>query len=118
MSINAQLKVAGQSRQPRMICGRVDVSAGTPSVGAGADFTVVDTAPGQVQVVFDHPGKSILFAGATPLQTTDATGHSVKVDAVVEATSATFGVYVADSTDGALVDNVGFYFQVILKDSA
>jgi len=116
--INTQLHVANQPSSMRMVCGRVAVASGTPTVSKGEGFTVVDTAPGQVQVVFTAPGKSILSAVATPVETTDATAHFVKVDAVVEASSVTFGVYVADATDGALVDNVGFYFQIILKDAA
>lgn len=100
----------------RMVSGRVDVSGGTPSVGKGRGFTVVDTAAGQVQVVLSNPGKSILSATATPIETTDATAHMVKVDAKVEASSVTFGIYVADGTDGALVDDVGFYFNIVLDD--
>lgn len=118
MSLNTQAKVAGQARGIRIIAGRVDVATGTPSVGAGSGFTVVDTAAGQVQVVFDEPGRSILSAVATAIETTDATGHYVKVDAKTEASSVVFGIYVADGTDGALVDNVGFYFQIIVKDCA
>lgn len=103
-------------RKQRIIAGRVDVSGGTPAVGVGYGFTVEDTAPGQVKVNFTKPGKVIISAVANAIQTTDATGHAVKIDAVVEASSVTFAVYVADATDGALVDNVGFYFQVILQD--
>lgn len=101
----------------RSICGRVAVSGGTPSVSKGNGFTVVDVAAGQVKVVLDRPGRSIISAIATPLETTDATGHSVKVDAVVEASSVTFGIYVADGTDGALVDNVDFYFDIKVQDA-
>jgi hypothetical protein len=118
MSINTQMKVSGQPGGIRMICGRVDVSGGTPSAAVGEDYSVVDAAAGQVKVVLSKPGKSILSAVATPIEGTDATGHSVKVDAKTEASDVTFGVYVADGTDGALVDNVGFYFQIIVKDMA
>lgn len=186
MSINTGMKVSGQPGGIRTICGRVDVSAGTPSVGVGEDFTVVDTAPGQVQVVLSKPGRSILHAEAEPIETTDATGHFAKIDAKVEASSVTFGIYKAgsdagasisasnvtapsasnvtlstsntytdaavkaaidaavnalatkvktavdagvdagsakvvtalDLEDGALVDNVGFYFQIVIKDMA
>lgn len=105
-------------RKVRKITGRVDVSGGTPSVGAGAGFSVVDTAPGKVQVVLTKPGRVILGAIATPIEATSATGHSVKVLAKTEATDVTFGIYVADATDGALVDNVGFYFEITVKDVA
>lgn len=118
MSLKAGLVVDSQSRPVRMICGRVDVASGTPSVGAGAGFSVVDTAAGQVQIVFDNAGRSILSAVATAIEGTDATGHSVKVDAKAEATSVTFGVYAADGTDGVLADDVSFYFQIMIKDSA
>lgn len=111
-----QFQLMTSFRQQRMIAGRVDVSGGTPSVGAGVGFTVTDVAPGQVRVNFREPGKIIISAVATPFEGTDATGHSVKVDAKVEASSVTFGVYAADGTDGVLVDNVPFYFQVILQD--
>lgn len=103
-------------RKQRIIAGRVDVAAGTPTVGVGYGFSVVDTAPGQVQVVLTKPGKIIISAIATPIQTTDATGHYVKVDAKVEASSVTFAVYAADGTDGVLVDDVGFYFNIIVQD--
>lgn len=185
--INGQLKVSNQPVGMRAIIGRVDVSGGTPSVGVGEGFTVVDTGAGQVQVVLDRPGKSIVSIDATALQTTDAKSHSVKVDAKTEASSVVFGVYVQGSgattsiaasaitapsvsnvtlstaggntysdsavktaidaavdalatkvktnvdagidvtsaliateinlQDGALVDNVGFYFTIIVKDS-
>lgn len=107
---------AERQRRVRKIMGRVDVSAGTPSVGVGEGFTVVDTAAGQVQVVLTKPGKVILGVSALVLETTDATAHMIKVDAKTEASSVTFGVYVADATDGALVDNVGFYFEITVKD--
>lgn len=116
--LNGLIHVSGQPRDSRVVCGRVDVSAGTPSVGVGEDFTVVDTAAGQVQVVFSRPGRSILCALAMPIETTDATGHFMKIDAKVEASSVTFSTYVADGTDGALADNIPFYFFVVLKDSA
>lgn len=116
--INSFLHVSGQPRKCRAVIGRVDVSGGTPSVGVGEDFTVADTAAGQVTVTLTKPGRSILCALATPIQTTDATAHSVKVDAATEASSVVFGVYAADATDGVLVDNVGFYFAIVVKDSA
>jgi hypothetical protein len=110
------LKVQGQNAA-RLICGRVDVSGGSPSAAKGAGFTVVDVAAGQVKIVFDDAAQEILSAVATPIEGTDATGHSVKVDAKTEASDVTFGVYVADGTDGALVDNVAFYFMIVVKDN-
>jgi len=151
---------AEKQRRVRKILGRVDVSGGTPSIGAGAGFTIADTAPGQVTVTLTKPGRSILCAVATPLQTTDATGHLVKVDAVTEASSVVFNVYkvggaaatlsataatlstantytdaavkaaiddamtaitakiltALDLQDGILADNVGFYFEITVKD--
>jgi len=96
-----------------MVCGRVDVATGTPTRGAGEGFSIVDVAPGQVRVVFDRPGRSIVSVAATPLEGTDATSHAVKIDAKVEASSVTFATYAA----GALADNIPFYFQIILKDA-
>lgn len=107
---------AERQRRVRKIMGRVDVSGGTPSVGVGKGFSVVDTAAGQVEVVLTKPGKEILCVSAIPIQTTDATGHYIKVDAKTEASSVVFGVYEADGTDGVLVDNVGFYFEITVKD--
>lgn len=118
MSLNGAMKIAGQSRGLRLVAGRVDVVGGVPSAAKGAGFTVADVAAGQVKVVLDEAGKEIISAVATPIEGTDATGHSVKVDAKTEASDVTFGVYVADATDGALVDNVGFYFQILVKDYA
>lgn len=108
---------ASRQRQIRKIMGRVDVSGGTPSVAKGSDYTVVDTAAGEVQVVLTHPGRQTLCIIATPLEATTATGHSVKVISQVDGVSAIFGVYVADATDGALVDDVGFYFEITVKDA-
>lgn len=112
----AKLVQSAESHGVRMVLGRVDVAGGTPSAAVGSGFSVVDTAAGQVQVVFTDPGKRILSAVATAIETTDATAHSVKVDAKVEASSVTFGIYAHDATDGVLVDDVGFYFQVALSD--
>jgi hypothetical protein len=95
------LLVEGQ-RGIRAIVGRVAVSGGTPSVGAGAGFSVVDVAPGQVKVVIDKPGKEILYAKAFPIEGTDATGHFAKVDAKTEASDVTFGVYKAGGAAAAI----------------
>jgi len=101
----------------RLICGRVDVAAGTPSVGAGNGFTVTDSAPGQVTVNVTRPGRSVISATATAIEGTDATGHSVKVDgAPANGASVKFGIYAADATDGVLVDDVAFYFHILVKD--
>jgi len=105
-----------ESRGVRFVLGRVDVSGGSPSVGKGSGFTLTDVAPGQVKVNFNLAGRQILSAVATALEGTDATAHMVKVDDKTEASDVTFGVYVADATDGALADNVGFYFMVALSD--
>ncbi len=108
--------MAQHDRGLRLIAGRVAVSGGTPSVAAGSGYTVSDVAAGQVKIIFNDPAKSIISAVATPEEGTDATGHSVKVDARTEATDVTFGIYAADGTDGVLVDNVGFHFQIWVKD--
>lgn len=110
-------EIKSSFRKQRIIAGRVDVSGGTPAVGAGAGFTVADTAAGKVTVTLDEPGKSIVCAVATAIEGTDATGHSVKVDgAPSDGASVVFGIYAADGTDGVLVDNVAFYFQIIAQD--
>lgn len=114
--MSTKLLQGAESHGVRIIAGRVDVAGGVPSVGVGSGFSVVDTAPGQVQVVFSNPGRRILSAVATAFEGTDATAHMVKVDAKAEATSVTFGVYAADATDGVLADNVPFYFIIVLSD--
>jgi len=86
-----------RTRGVRTIVGRVDVSAGTPSVGTGEGFSLVDVAPGQVKIVLTHPGRKILAAWANPLETTDGKSHACKVDAKTEASDVTFGIYVMGS---------------------
>jgi hypothetical protein len=108
-------KVDGQ-RGVRTIMGRVDVSGGTPSVGAGVGFTVADTAAGQVTVTLDKPGKSILGVNAIAVNSTDATEHHVKVKSYSAGSSVVFNVYAGDATDGVLADNVGFFFEIHVKD--
>lgn len=100
----------------RKITGRVDVSGGNPSVGAGSGFTLTDGGAGIVTINITKPGRSILGAIAIPIESTEATGHYAKVLAKTEASAVKFGIYVADGTDGALVDNVPFYFEITLKD--
>jgi hypothetical protein len=106
---------AERTRRVRKISGRVDVAGGTPSVGAGSGFTVTDGGAGVVGVVFTKPGKSLLSFIAIPIEATAATGHFCKVQAQAY-TGVTVGIYVADATDGAPVDNVGFFFEATLKD--
>lgn len=116
MSLNGALKVAGQHKGLRMIAGRVDVSGGVPSVGEGAGFSVVDVAAGKVKVVFKESGRKIVSFTASPIEATDTLGHSAKVLARTEASDVTVGIHAADGTDGVLADNVGFYFQALVKD--
>lgn len=111
-----QMYREAKSRKQRVIAGRVNVSAGTPSVAKGLGFTVVDTAAGKVQVKFSQPGKNLISACASPIENTDATGYSAKIMGTPDAASIIVGTYVADATDGALADNISFYFQAILED--
>lgn len=115
MSLNGQLKISG-NRSVRQIIGRVAVASGTPSVAVGEDFSVTDVAAGKVKVTLSKPGRSIIGVSAVPFEATDTTAHFVKVLAKTEASDVTFGVFVADATDGALVDDVGFYFTITVKD--
>lgn len=108
-----------RDRGIRIIAGAVAVSGGTPSVVAGSGFTVSDTAAGKVTINITKPGKSLISAVATPRENTDATGYSCKIMGSSRSASAVVvGVYVADGTDGAPVDNVGFEFVIIVKDVA
>jgi len=100
----------------RKLTGRIDISGGTPSVGAGSGFTITDGGAGIVTINITRPGRTILGAIAIPISSTEATGHFAKVLAYTDASSVKFGIYVADGTDGALVDNVPFFFEITLKD--
>lgn len=100
----------------RMIAGRINVSSGTPSVVTGSGFTVSDTAAGKVTINFTRPGKACNSIVATPVQSTDATGYSCKIHGAPTGAAAIVSVYVADSTDGALADDVGFCFVALLQD--
>jgi hypothetical protein len=100
----------------RIVSGRVAVSSGTPSVSKGGGFTVSDTAAGKVTITFSKPGKELIACHATPIENTDATGYSCKIMGTPTATSVVIGIYVADGTDGALVDDIGFYFSAHIQD--
>lgn len=105
-----------RQRKVRKITGRVDVSGGTPSVGVGSGFTVGDTAAGEVTVTLTRPGKTILGVSATALESTTTKEHHVKVISKTEASAVVFGIFAGDATDGVLADNVGFYFEITVKD--
>ena len=108
--------VKGIERGLKVVAGRIAVAAGTPSVVDGDGFTLTDVAAGKVRVTLADPGKAILSAIGCSTEATDATAHMVKAE--VESSSAVlFRVYVADATDGALVDNVGFSFLIVAKDT-
>jgi hypothetical protein len=115
MSANL-IKSELRQRSIRKITGRIAVTAGTPSIVQGTGFTIADTAAGKVTVTLTKPGRVLLGAIATPINNTDATAYSVKIMGTPDATSVVFGVYEADATDGALVDNVGFFFELTIKD--
>lgn len=110
------VKADSREGKQRIICGRIDVAAGTPSIAQGAGFTIADTAAGKVTISFSKPGKALLCAQATAIENTDATGYSCKIMGTPSASDMVVGVYVADATDGALADNISFYFSAILKD--
>ena len=113
----ALLKVERQ-RSVREIIGRVDVAASAASVGKGTGFSVAYTAAGKYTITLLKPGRFILYASATPIEATDATGHYAKVKSKTEASAVVFNVYADDATDGALVDNVSFYFRICVQDHA
>lgn len=113
----ALMKVDGQ-RSIRELVGRIDVAASAASIGAGKGFSVTYVAAGKYKITFKKAGRKIVYAAACPIESTDATGHSAKVKAKTEATDITFSIYAADGVDGVLVDNVSFYFRVVLEDHA
>lgn len=106
------------SRMPklRMVAGRIDVAAGVPSIAQGGGFTIADTAAGKVTISFSKPGKALVSAIACPIENTDATAYGCKIMGTPSASGFVVGVYVADATDGALADNVSFYFQALIKE--
>lgn len=108
------LRGARQHRKERVIKGRITVSGGTPAIAAGQGFTISDQGAGIVRVTPDKPGKRILGVLATAIEATTTAAHIVKVlsDPTANALYVDFGVYVVDGTDGVLVDNVGFSFQI------
>jgi hypothetical protein len=105
-----------RAKAQRIVAGRVDVSAGSPSIAQGQGFTIADTAAGKVTITFSKPGHQLVSMIATPIENTDATGYSCKIMGTPSGSSAVVGVYVADATDGALADNISFFFQAVLQD--
>ena len=105
-------------RKTRRISGRVLVSGGVPSVAEGTGFTVTDTAAGKVTINITRPGRRLLSAVVTPIENTDATGYSAKIMGSPSASSVLVGIYVADGTDGALADDISFFFDICVSDVA
>lgn len=110
------LKTDSRAKALRLLCGRVAVSGGAPSVSAGEGYTVVDTAAGKVEIVPSKAGKSLISAIAIPIENTAATGFSCKIMGTPTGASIIVAVYQHDGTDSVLVDNIGFYFQIVLQD--
>lgn len=102
-------------RKVRAISGRIAVSGGVPSIAAGVGFTITDGGAGRVTVTLNDKGRVILSAIAMPIESTAATSFSCKALSVSES-AVEFGVYQADGTDGVLVDNVGFSFDIKVSD--
>lgn len=109
-------KTDQRAKSQRLVAGRVNVSGGTPSIAQGQGFTVTDTAAGKVTITLQKPGKQLVSVVACPIENTDATGYSCKIMGTPSATSFIVATYVADATDGALADNIPFYFQAIIQD--
>ncbi len=95
--------------------GRIAVSGGTPSIAEGEGFTITDGGAGRVTINITKPGKQLINAIATVIDSTTATAHSAKALSV-SVSAVEFGIFVHDATDGALVDNVGFSFEITLSD--
>jgi hypothetical protein len=76
----------------------------------------VDTAAGKVEIVPSKAGKSLISACANPVENTDATGFSCKIMGTPTGSSIIVGVYQHDGTDSVLVDNIGFFFSIVLQD--
>lgn len=112
----ALVKTDRRAKAQRLVAGQVAVSGSTPSISQGQGFTIADTAAGKVTITFSKAAKYCVSAIATPVNNTDATAYSCKIMGTPSGSSVVVGVYVADATDGALVDNIGFMFQVVLQD--
>ena len=110
------MKTDRRAQKQRIISGRVNVSGGTPAITAGQGFTIADTAAGKVTITFQKPAKALVSAIASPIENTDATAYSAKIMGTPSASSFVVGTYVADATDGALADNIPFYFVAVLED--
>jgi len=116
MSTNA-MRAARQHRKPRILMGRVAVSGGVPSVAAGQGFTLTDQGAGLVRVTLTSPGKRILSAIGSALEPTNTIAQIVKVLAIDTANAyVDFAILVVDGTDGVLVDDVGFSFQIAIEE--
>lgn len=109
-------KTDRRAKKQRIVAGRIDVSGGTPAIAQGQGFTIADTAAGKVTVTFSKPGKYLVSAIACAIENTDATAYMAKIMGTPDGSSFVVGTYVADATDGALADNIPFYFQAILQD--
>lgn len=104
-----------RNRAVRKIIGRV-TNSGAVAIAAGQGFTAVRNGTGDVTITPKKPGRVFLAAFATPIQSTAATSHSVKVLAAT-VSAIQFGSYVADATDGAPAD-MDFSFEITMQDHA
>lgn len=109
------LKTSKRSKPLRIVAGLVTVSGGTPAITAGEDFTIADTAAGKVTITLSRPGKAIVSALASCIESTDATGYYAKIMSA-SASAVVIGTYKDDGTDGVLTDNIPFAFQIMVRD--
>lgn len=116
MSTNA-MRAARQHRKPRILMGTIAVAGGVPSIVYGQGFTITDQGAGLVRVTLTSPGKRILAPLGMAIEPTNTVAQIVKALAVDTAgTYVDFAIMVVDGTDGVLVDNVGFSFQIAIEE--
>lgn len=103
-AITDSMKIERGNGNIRKFIGRVTVSGGVPAIAAGSGFTLVDTAPGEVQVVLTRPGRKFMSINAVPLESSTSGAHTVKVISVTQASSVIFGIY---ASGGGTAQRVG-----------
>ncbi len=109
------IKSEKQARRIRKVSGVIAVAGGTPSISAGTGFTISDDGAGLVTVTLSRPGRSLIGVQAMAIESTTTVSHQVKAISAT-ATAVQFGIFAVDGTDGVLADNVGFSFELTLKD--
>lgn len=100
-TINNPGEVQTAQNRPRLIAGRILISAGAPSVSIGAgDYTVADTGTGQVTVNITRPFLRAPVVIASAENSADSPGRLT----VSSSTLSSFLLNTGDAATGALTD--------------